>query len=361
MHLLFVTRKFPPSTGGMEVFSKELYDALSRMDSQTRIYVPSPPIIGRPTMIQLLRFFLGAAVHIIRSRRKIDVLLLGDVLLLPLALISKLFCRHEMKLVGTAHGNDIFFSQGKGLRSRLYRLAIRRLARLPDLLIANSHYTARAASNLGFRNIAVIPLATKKIDLAQSSVPRPVILFAGRLIRYKGLSWFIKEVLPLVSPGLSIEVAGPPWDESEMNAVEQCERVTYLGVVDPGSLAELRASVTACVMPNLPPDEKIQGEGFGLSALEAPAVGVPTVVSRCGGLAEAVVEGVTGFLVEPLDAAAFAARINEIYLWPQAKRQKFSANAKKTVAEVFTWERVGRDYMDLLASKSSRDFAQENA
>jgi glycosyltransferase involved in cell wall biosynthesis len=38
-------------------------------------------------------------------------------------------------------------------------------------------------------------------------------------------------------------------------------------------------------------------EGFGLSALEAMAAGVPVVASRVDALQEVVLEGVTGLLV----------------------------------------------------------------
>lgn len=350
MRLLFVTRKFPPSTGGMEVFSKQLYDALRRLDPQTQAFVPASPIIGRPSLIQLLKFYLGAAIQIVRDRRRIDVLLLGDTLLLPLALVARLFCRHEVTVVGTAHGNDVFFAEGTASNSKVYRFVIARFANMVNLLVANSQYTAQAASTLGFENVAVVPLATTIQNVSRFDAPRPVILFAGRLIRYKGLSWFIREVLPLVNVRLSLQVAGPPWDETEMNAVKQCVRVKYLGVLDPVELAALRASVTVCIMPNLPADATTQGEGFGLSALEAPAVGVPIIVTSCGGLQEAVVEDVTGFLVEPLAAKAFAAKINEIYSWTEERRRKYSDNARKMISERFTWERVGRDYLNLIMS-----------
>ena len=42
-------------------------------------------------------------------------------------------------------------------------------------------------------------------------------------------------------------------------------------------------------------------ELLGLTALEAMASGTPVVASRIGGLAEVVVDGETGFLVEPGD------------------------------------------------------------
>jgi glycosyltransferase involved in cell wall biosynthesis len=47
-------------------------------------------------------------------------------------------------------------------------------------------------------------------------------------------------------------------------------------------------------------------EPFGLAALEAMAAGRPVVASRVGGLPEIVLDGRTGVLVPPRDAAALA-------------------------------------------------------
>lgn len=47
-------------------------------------------------------------------------------------------------------------------------------------------------------------------------------------------------------------------------------------------------------------------EGLPLSALEAMALGLPLIISDVGGNREAIVNGTTGYLVPPRDAAAFA-------------------------------------------------------
>jgi glycosyltransferase involved in cell wall biosynthesis len=47
-------------------------------------------------------------------------------------------------------------------------------------------------------------------------------------------------------------------------------------------------------------------EGLGVAALEAMAAGKPVVATRVGGLAEAILDGQTGLLVEPCDGRAIA-------------------------------------------------------
>ena len=177
---------------------------------------------------------------------------------------------------------------------------------------------------------------------------KPAVLFAGRLIAYKGLSWFVKHVLPLVDPAISLLVAGPVWDKDELDTVMREPRAKYVGTLGQTELNELRSKVLACVMPNLPPEVSLQNEGFGLSALESPAVGTPVVATTCGGLTEAVVDGTTGFLVAPLDAEGFAAKLNVIYSWTAQERLAFSNKAREEIRTYFNWDRVAADYVSAI-------------
>lgn len=356
MRILFVTRKFPPSVGGMEVFSEELAQALQRRCPSVRIFKPVPPIIGRPGPSTLLRFLFKASQEILREAHKVDVILLGDVVLTPLAWLAKLRTHGRIATVVTAHGNDVYYADRRKASSAVYRLMLRMSARYADLLIANSSDTRKAAGTLGFHRSTVIHLATTPTLQKPISHPKvKTILFAGRLIHYKGLSWFVSEVMPRIDPDIELLVAGPEWDAREMDAVLHCQRAHYLGVLPREALPKLRSSCIACVMPNLPTHLSKQNEGFGLSALESAAVGIPVVASSLGGLAEAVVDGITGYLIAPLDAEAFAERINSIAHWSNEERDRFATDARTMIAERFTWERVADDYcaqfVDLLRSR----------
>lgn len=79
--------------------------------------------------------------------------------------------------------------------------------------------------------------------------------------------------------------------------------VHFLGFVT--DTAEFLASIDIFAMPSL-------YEGLGVAALEAMAAHKPVIATRVGGLAESVLDDVTGILVPPRDAAALAAAIAKL-------------------------------------------------
>ena len=75
-------------------------------------------------------------------------------------------------------------------------------------------------------------------------------------------------------------------------------------------------------------------EGLGIANLEAMATGKPTIVSRNGGLPDAVVDGVTGYVVPPGDVQGMAAAI--LYLLRDgALARRLGQNARRRTEELF--------------------------
>jgi glycosyltransferase involved in cell wall biosynthesis len=77
-------------------------------------------------------------------------------------------------------------------------------------------------------------------------------------------------------------------------------------------------------------------ESFGLAALEAAAMGVPTVANRVGGLQETVRHGETGLLVAAQDHAALAEAVARL-LVDADLRDTLGAAGRKLVADAYAW------------------------
>lgn len=123
----------------------------------------------------------------------------------------------------------------------------------------------------------------------------------SRLIPLKNIEAVIVATARLTEMGVDIETeigGGGPSEPSLRALAEQlgvAGRVRFLGWRR--NVGELLASWHVLVMPSM-------HEGFPLAALEAMAAARPIVASRVGGLAELVVDGVTGILMSPGDTDA---------------------------------------------------------
>lgn len=135
---------------------------------------------------------------------------------------------------------------------------------------------------------------------------------------------------PATSLRLIVAGDGPLRQAVEAAARQSGSRLQYLGH-QADVLAIYHAS-DAVLMPSL-------AEGHPMTALEAMACGLPVVASRAGGLTEIVLEGKTGLLVPPGDAAALAAAVAAMAADPETARAMGAAGRRRAEAE-FTLERM---------------------
>lgn len=201
------------------------------------------------------------------------------------------------------------------LARRAPRLA-RTVLRRARLAVCASSALAKAAGELGAREVRVIPPGVETCEGPHEEAEPPEVLYAGRLSPEKG-------VLDLVEAagGMTLVVAGDgPLREQVPGA---------LGFVPPDELDRLyaRAAVVAC------PSRR---EGFGMACLEAMAHGVPVVASGVGGLLDLVTNGETGLVVPPGDVAALRTALERLLGDPELRR-RLGAAARERARERFSW------------------------
>jgi len=164
------------------------------------------------------------------------------------------------------------------------------------------------------------------------------LMFAGALGPHKGLDVLL-EAWAGLEPKMPLVLAGirrPDTPRSFPDGVIVAEEVPHEDV--------LRAwgHCVVAVVPSVWP------EPVGTVALEAMAAGRPVVASAVGGLADVVVDGATGIVVPPGDAAALRSAIRQLLADP-ALRARMGGEGRKRAAAysasvaVAAWERVYRD------------------
>lgn len=340
--LLFITRKWPPATGGMETYSFQFAAAAERM-ADVRKYCLPGRISGRPPgAISIIGFGVQTAVKLLFSSEAFERTHGGDLALWPLIWIARLK-GHYGRLSIAVHGSDIGLASRLGVLGRLYRLYLKlAVSLLKDVrLVANSRATASLCREMGFGCVEIVPLRVRPAEppeIRSVAFDPPYILFVGRLIRRKGCAWFIRRVMPLLDAKLTLKVASTRGEADEMEALNG-PKVEYLGPVYGEALLELRRNALAVIIPNidLGPDSF---EGFGLTASEAAASGTVTLVSDLDGLPDAVEDGETGFLIPAGDEAVWARKLMEIAGWTDQTRVTYLAGVRKKVLEQGDWSDI---------------------
>jgi glycosyltransferase involved in cell wall biosynthesis len=123
--------------------------------------------------------------------------------------------------------------------------------------------------------------------LAVDGVAPGFFLAAARLMPYKNLDAVVSAFAELPTERLVVAGEGP--DGRHLRASAPAN-VRFLGTADDSHLRWLYANCRAVVCAGF--------ESYGLTPLEGAAFGKPTVALRDSGLADVVVEGVTGAFFE---------------------------------------------------------------
>jgi len=337
--VLFLTRKWGPAVGGMETYCERLTEELNQSHDVDIIALKGRSDGRPPHPLALLVFPVAVAWRMLTLKNKPTTIHLADMAIWPLGLLANVLLG-PARLIISAHGTDVAFGARGGLRGRLYSAYLRIGGRLlPSMgVIANSHATRDRLKQFGWSTAAIIPLAT---DMhAEPALPPKDIemVFAGRLVQRKGCGWFVREVIPRLPKTARLKVIGTTWDAEE-NTVLEHPQVDFLGPMPPERLAKCFSEATCVVVPNIDP---VNGEyeGFGLVAPEGASAGGVVIAAATGGLRDAVIDNVTGFLLPPEDPEAWARKIEEIHTWNPDEREAFIAKSQTTARCEFTWSRV---------------------
>jgi len=353
--ILFITRKYPPSIGGMQRFSYKLANHLAR---RADIQVIS---WGKSQLF--LPFFLPVALFRAMwtlSRGTIKVVHLGDCALSPIGVLLKIL--YDVPLVVSVHGRDLVFP------NRLYQHVISRCLKGMDKVICVSEALRKECIERGIceERCEVIPngvdipefdtkTSEKQIQVFKPMIEqlrgRVVLLTVGRLVEKKGIHHFVEKVLPrLLDRGYDvcyIVVGNGPFRGKIEGLIKNHGlegRVFLLGEVpmEGEALRALYNIADVFVMPNTPVEGDM--EGFGIVTLEAAAAGLCVVASRVDGIPSAIINGKNGLLISPYDVDGYVETIASL-LKDAERRKRFGERAREFTRRNYNWRKIAKQYL----------------
>lgn len=172
-----------------------------------------------------------------------------------------------------------------------------------------------------------------------SSVPR--ILFVGGDFDRKG-GHDLLAALDLLTEPAELDVV-------TRSSIEPRPAMRVRRGLEPNS-DELRRLYRSCDVLVLPS----RAETFGNVLVEAAAAGLPAVVTDVGAMSEIVIDGVTGYVIDPGDVAALARRLDDL-LGDPSRRAEMGRAARRSAEANFDGRVNARRVVDaLLGAVSAR-------
>jgi polysaccharide biosynthesis protein PslH len=184
--------------------------------------------------------------------------------------------------------------------------------------------------------VAVVPNGVAA-EYLRVDVPRvrDTLIYSGSVTyspNRDAVEFFAADILPLiraVRPDVTMTVTGSTGDVRIDHLV--ANGLTFAGFVP--DIASRVAATAVCVVPLR------HGGGTRLKILEAMALGTPVVSTRKGAEGLDVRDGEHLLLADHPDA--FARRVTDLLEHPEQAR-RLAANARRLVAERYTWARIGQ-------------------
>ena len=355
MKHLLVTNDFPPKIGGIQSL---LWEWWRRLPSDSFAVLTTPHAgaeefdASQPYRIERTREpvllphpFMVKRINDMAKDFGADFIVLDPAL--PLGLVGPSLSLPYMVVL---HGAEVT------VPGRLpgSKQVLGRVLRQAQHVIAAGGYPASEGRHAAGRDVPTtivppgvdtsrfVPLSTQqRIDARTKfglNEDAEIVLGISRLVPRKGFDTLIRAIAQLAPhrPRLQLVIASTGRDEDRLKKIahETKAPVTFLGRVPHDDLPALYGCADVFSMMCRNRWGGLEQEGFGIVFVEAAACGVPQVAGQSGGAAEAVLDGVTGYVVEnPTDVAGLAARIANILDDDELRRSMAIASRERAVSE----------------------------
>ncbi len=376
---VIVAPYFYPQVGGVEVYTLNMARQLREMGWEVAIVTTGNRSISVPDSVE------GMPVYRLRTLAKVSNTPVGagwrrqlrrifeaeqpDVINAhtPVPYLADMAQRASGRVpfVLTYH-NDL--AKDSTLASIIARLAhltlIQRTLRGSTRIIATSAYYVRESPYLRDHQ-AKIRLVPPGVDIARFSptagidaellrrfADQRVILFVGSMSkthRHKGLHILIDAFSKVNAdhPDTRLVVIGSgdgmPMYESRAADAGVPDKVVFTGYVDDDELAQYYRLATVFAMPSTN-----RSEGFGMTYIEASAVGTPVVGCGVGGIPYAIKQDETGLLAEPNSVESLRGALLRILEDDELARRLGAAGSERAARE-FAWPLVAQSTSEIFS------------
>lgn len=359
MKHLLVTNDFPPKVGGIQNL---LWEWWKRLPPDSFAVLTSPYAgaeafdAAQPFEIRRVRepWLLPHPLMVRRINNMARDIGADFVVLDPAVPLGIVGPRLELPYMVVLHGAEVTVPG----RLPLSRLVLSRVLKNASHIIAAGEYPAAEARRASGSSlpITVIPPGVdtqrfRPLDAVERAAARrefsvspdaELVVGVSRLVPRKGFDTLIRASAALRSsrPNLQILIGGSGRDADRLQKLitQLHAPVRMLGRVSNAQLPLLYGCADLSAMLCRSRWGGLEQEGFGIVFSEAASCGVAQIAGQSGGAADAVVDGVTGVVVqEPSNVALVASAINDL-LEDGALRRSMGDASRERALQVFDYD-----------------------
>ena len=364
-HLL-VTNDFPPKTGGIQVYLHELWRRLDagraavltasshedakNFDSESELaiervaastlFLPTPKVL--------------AAIEEAIERHQPDLVLLDPAW--PLGLLGPRLSRPYGVIL---HGAEVTVPGRLSLVASSLRYVLCRAS----VAVCAGTYPENEARRVAAEYMPPViqvppgvdttrfrPLDGERRDRVRSSMGLRedglLVSSYSRLVPRKGMDTLLRASARLRGefPSLHLAIGGAGRDRARLEKLARKigAPVTFLGRVPDDQLSDWLGASDLMVMDCRSRWLGLEQEGFGIVFVEAAATGVAQIAGRSGGSHEAVLDGVTGIVVEHSRSVRELSDAIRALLSDHELRREYGRNSRELAVSRFEWDTLAR-------------------
>jgi teichuronic acid biosynthesis glycosyltransferase TuaC len=387
--LILSTAYFPKFVGGAEIAIKEITDRIPESDISfdmvTPLYDSNLPRIEKIGNVTVYRIGLGRPAATIQDLKKF-----------PLSLNKPLFQFLAAYKAGELHRKNHYdaiwamMAHASGVPAFLFKwknpgvkyiltlqegdpidyIKIKMLPIYPlfvqafrkaDVVQAISNFLGNWARDMGFKgNLEIIPngvdtkrfggeIAPAELESLKAMLNKKAgdvfLVTSSRLVKKNGLEDVIRSLQYLPENVSFLIIGSGPLETLLQKLVKELaveNRVKFLGAIDNKDLPKYLKVSDIFIRPSV-------SEGFGISFIEAFALGIPVVATQVGGISDFLFDPErnpdkkpTGRAVDVRNPRQIADAVQK-YLSDKAATEVIVANGKALAKEKYDWDLVAQE------------------
>ena len=373
---LFVTNDFGPRAGGIETFIIGLIERLPK--SSIFVYTSAQEntdaydadwlnnygveVIRDRAKILLPTPRVNRAVARFVKEREIKTIAFGAAA--PLGWMSSALRKAGAeRIVALTHGHEVWWA-----KVFPFNLILRRIGSITDSLTYLGDFTRSAISKaLTSKSAAAMQKIAPGIDIEHFKAldatalrhslgltEKKVIVSVGRLVHRKGQDFLIESMPQILkqvpSAHLLLVGQGPYRERLEKLVTNRSlqKSVSFIGRIQYKDLPGYICVGDIFAMPSRSRFAGLEVEGLGIVYLEASACGLPVIAGASGGAPDAVIEGVTGFVVDGTNMEEIANRAIQLLL-DENLRISMGSAGRAWIEKEWRWQIWAGKFSELLA------------